>query len=55
MDQALEYLVKADRHLETISVKGVDVYELINARSAIKAAYDELKREAQKDVSEREG
>ena len=51
MDQVLNYLVNADKHLETISVKGADAYALVNARSALKAAYDELKREADKRVS----
>lgn len=54
MEQVLNYLVNADKHLETISVKGADVYALVNARSAIKAAYDALKKEAEKSVPESE-
>lgn len=51
MDQVLACLIQADKQLETIAVKGADAYALVSARSALKAAYDELKREADKRVS----
>lgn len=51
MEQVLNLLVQADKHLETISVKGADAYAMVNARSALKAAYDELKKEVDKRVS----
>lgn len=51
MDQVFACLIQADKHLETISVRGADVYALLNARSALKAAYDELKKEVDEHVS----
>lgn len=52
MKQALDYLAQADRHLETISVRGTDVYAMVNARSALRAAYEAIKKEAEKDADE---
>ena len=52
MDHIIECLIHADKQLETISVKGADVYALVNARNALKSAYDTLIKEAAEDVSE---
>ena len=41
MEQIIAYLVQADTQLEQISVKGADAYALVNARLALKTAYDE--------------
>lgn len=53
--QILEVLAQADAKLDTISVKGVDAYTMVDARKLLRVAYDELRKEAEMtDVSEPE-
>lgn len=49
--QILEVLAKADTKLDTISVKGVDAYTMVDARKLLRVAYDELKKEVDERVS----
>lgn len=43
--QILEALAQADAKLDTISVKGVDAYTMVDARKLLRVAYDELRKE----------
>lgn len=49
--QILEVLAQADAKLDTISVKGVDAYTMVDARKLLRVAYDELKKEVDERVS----
>lgn len=53
--QILEVLAQADQKLDTISVKSVDAYTMVDARKLLRVAYDELRKEAEvTNVSEPE-
>lgn len=53
--QILEVLAQADTKLDTISVKGIDAYVMVDARKLLRVAYDELRKEAEAtNVSEPE-
>lgn len=54
MEQALRALEAVDAKLETISVKGVDAYAMVDARKLLRVAYDELRKEAEANVPEPE-
>ena len=56
--QILEALAQADAKLDTISVKGVDAYTMVDARKLLRVAYDELRKEidnAQSAANELDG
>lgn len=56
--QILEALAQADSKLDTISVKGVDAYTMVDARKLLRVAYDELRKEidnAQSTANELDG
>lgn len=52
--QILEVLAQADAKLDTISVKGVDAYTMVDARKLLRVAYDELRKEAEANVPKSE-
>ena len=52
--QILEVLAQADQKLDTISVKSVDAYTMVDARKLLRVAYDELRKEAEANVPEPE-
>lgn len=53
--QILEVLAQADQKLDTIGVKSVDAYTMVDARKLLRVAYDELRKEAEAtNVSEPE-
>lgn len=55
MEQVLSLLEAVDAKLDTISVRGVDAYTMVDARKLLRAAYDELRKEAEAtNVSEPE-
>ena len=50
---SINTLIEADRLLDSISVKGNDVYLLVEARQLLKTVFNDLKRtEENKDGSE---
>lgn len=51
MERVLSILAQADSLLETIAVKGADVYTMVNARKLLKAAYDLTRKEAEANDS----
>ena len=42
MNSVLQLMADADRQLESVSVRGTDVFAMANARKLLKAAYDSL-------------
>ena len=42
MESVLKLLINADQQLESVSVRGTDVFAMANARKLLKAAYDSL-------------
>lgn len=49
MEQILNLLIDADKSMESISVRGRDVYEMVRARNLLKAAFDAVKKEVDKN------
>lgn len=49
MEQILKLLIDADKSIESISVSGRDVYEMVRARNLLKAAFDAVKKEVDKN------
>lgn len=54
MNQILELLVRADKQLEQIAVKGVDTYLMVNARTLLKTAYDALNKPPEEEKGEQD-
>lgn len=54
MEQVISLLEAVDAKLDTISVKGVDAYTMVDARKLLRVAYDGLKKEAEANVPEPE-
>ena len=49
MEQILNLLIDADKSMESISVRGRDVYEMVHARNLLRAAFDAVKKEVDKN------
>lgn len=47
MNQTLSILISADNLLDTISVKGNDVFQLAKARTMLKEVFDELNKQCE--------
>ena len=47
MDDVIKLLAQADTQLDTIAVRGQDVFAMRNARAALKMAFDRLRKEAE--------
>lgn len=47
MDKTLSILIQADNLLDTISVKGNDVFQLAKVRKMLKDAFDELSKQSE--------
>ena len=50
INQILEVLAQADKKLDTISVKSVDAYTMVDVRKLLRVTYDELRKEAEKNA-----
>ena len=54
MEKTLSILIQADNLLDSISVKGNDVFQLARSRNMLKEVYDELIKK-QSEVSKENG